>query len=121
MFKKFRRLVNFKQYFWYQFYKQEIAQLEQENCILKKSISELVRNWSNYSESFSVIMFGLVYKRQFYDTTWSILYQENGVISKMDIVRHENECFEGLHTLLENCKTVNEIKTLDERSTIYYD
>lgn len=103
------------------FYKRELSISKAENRMLEMSILYFVTNWSDFKEPFSILIFSLVGKRQFYDSTWGILYQHHGVIGKIEIVRDDTQRYADLDQCLGQCGSIADIEKLDRQSIIYYD
>jgi len=99
----------------------ELIILKTRNQLLEKSISDFVSNWPSYQGPFRVLLFSLVRKRPFYDSTWLILYQQDGVVEKVEMVREDTQSYEDLKRCLDRCTCVTDMMELDRRSKIYYD
>jgi hypothetical protein len=103
------------------FYKRELSVSKVKNQLLEKSISDFVISWPDFDESFGILMFSQVGKRQFYDSTWCILYQQHGVIRKIKINREDTQSYEDLKQSLDRCTCLTDIMELDIKTKIYYD
>lgn len=105
----------------FDYYKRELSISKTKSQMLEKSISDFVTNWSNHREPFSILIFSLVGKRQFYDSTWCILYQQHGVVEKIEIIREDIQSYEDLKQRLDSCTCLMDIMELDMKTKIYYD
>lgn len=103
------------------YYKKQLSVLKVKNQILEKSISDFITNWPIFQEPFNVLMFSLIGKRPFYDSTWRILYQQDGVVKKIKIVREDTQSYEDLKQCLDRYTCLTDIMKLDMRMKIYYD
>lgn len=61
--------------------------------------------------------------RPYYDSTWAVVVESPKGIFKCNVVRFDDETFEGLESAIRGLDEITEvsIKTLDKKSCIYYD
>lgn len=96
---------------------------EEEKKTKEKDFLEFLA--SNSRNGTRVIWVEKVSERMFYDTDWRIGYLDlkTRIFESVEIVRRENDKLEEICKALDGLERFDResIKTLDKRSTIYYD
>lgn len=66
------------------FYRRHMQQAERKADMFEESIRELISGWQHFENDkpFGVMLFARLAHRNFYDSTWGILYHEHGVVQK---------------------------------------
>lgn len=99
--------------------------VEQQQQPVRKNMDESAEDFMKRSERGD----GRITKitctdiRMFYDSTWEVCFELNGVPGSVTIVRYDHESLEGLCNALDKLEVFNKesIRTLDKRDVIFYD
>ena len=104
------------------------AKLKGGPPILKKTfgvtvavVKSLFRKPNDKNRNFQIIDTDRIRVRQFYDSKWFIYFHDGGEQKSIQITRDDMEEKNSLMNRLRECTSVDDIRALDLRNSIYYD
>ena len=81
----------------------------------------LFRKQDEENTNFQILNAERIAVRQFYDSKWLIHFHDGGEQKSIQITCDDMEEKNSLMIRLQECTSVDEIRALDQRNSIYYD
>jgi hypothetical protein len=104
--------------------KREIKMLKEELHLKNASLDMLKAYLDNpepTNEGIQLLYLEKKKVRPFYDSNWMVVLNTTDGLAKVDLVRRDDQSRECLSKSITACRSVGEVKGLDERDRIYYD